>query len=99
MKANKGFFLVGELICFCLTSVLLLAAARAYSACLRTQEYTLRLEESWQAAQLAAADQPVADKWHIVRQVSERQGVQLVEVQVYDELNRQPLCTLVQAAP
>lgn len=90
---------MGEVICCCLSVVLLLTAIRAWHGCLRTQEYTLHLEDSWQAAQLAAAGQPAASEWRIVRQVSEQQGVQVVEVQVYDGQRRQPLCTLVQAMP
>ncbi len=97
MKASKGFILVSETVCFCLSVVLLLAAGRAYYACLRVQEYTLRLEEAWQVSQLAAAGQVTDDCWHVSRTDSENNDVRLTEVQVYDE--QKLLCTLAQAEP
>ncbi len=99
MKASKGFILVSETLCFCFSVVLLLAAARAYYACLHVQEYTLRLEEGWQVAQLAAAGQDTEDNWRVSKTDSENNGVRLTEVQVYDVQKQQHLCTLAQAEP
>lgn len=99
MKASKGFFLVSEIICLCLSGILLLTAAKAYQSSLRLQERTLRLEESWQAAQLAAVGERAPERWRTTRAISEEQGVRLMEVQVYEGAKEQPLCTLLQAAP
>lgn len=99
MKASKGFFLVSEIICLCLSCILLLTAARDYQNSLRLQERTLRLEEGWQAAQLAAVGEETPGQWRTTRAVSERQGLRLMEVQVYEGAKEQPLCTLLQAAP
>lgn len=99
MKASKGFFLVSEVICMCLSCILLLAAARAYHSCLNLQERALRLEESWQAAQLAVVEEETPERWRAVRAISERQGIRLMEVQIYEGAREQPLCTLLQAAP
>lgn len=63
------------------------------------QERTLRLEESWQAAQLAAVGEATPERWRTERAINERQGIRLMEVQVYEGSKAQPLCTLLQAAP
>lgn len=63
------------------------------------QERTLQLEEGWQAAQLAAVGEEAPEGWRTARTISERQGIRLMEVQVYEEAKEQPLCTLLQAAP
>lgn len=99
MKASKGFFLVSELICLCLSGILLLSAAKAYHSGLRLQERSLRLDESWQAAQLAAVGEEAPEPWRAVCETSERQGVRLTEVQVYEGAKEKPWCTLLQAAP
>ncbi|MDO4920329.1 MAG: hypothetical protein Q4E64_00650 [Phascolarctobacterium sp.] len=99
MKASKGFFLVGEIICLCLSCILLLAAGSAYQSSLRLQERTLQLEDGWQAAQLAAIGEELPERWRAARTISERQGIRLMEVQVYEGVKEQPLCTLLQAAP
>ena len=91
--------MVSELICLCLSGILLLSAVRAYHSCLRVQERILRLDESWQAAQLAAVGEETPEPWRAVCETSERQGVWLTEVQVYEGAEEKPLCTLLQAAP
>lgn len=82
-----------------MSGILLLTAAKAYQSSLRLQERTLRLEESWQAAQLAAVGEETPEPWRTTRAISEREGIRLMEVQVYEGSKEQPLCTLLQAAP
>lgn len=99
MKSNKGFFLVYELLCFGLTALLLACAAQGFTACLVVQQRSLKLQEAWQIAQMAAAGVAGEAGYYTELEAKEQHGYQYVEVRVYAEKDGPKLCSLVQAEP
>lgn len=98
MKLNKnspGFLLLCELLCFSLSTILLLSAVKSVTRCCYLQQRALQLEEGWQAAQIAAADLAPAAKWRVQRQSLPSEELQVEEVAVY-AANKKLVCTLLQ---
>lgn len=99
MMGNRGFFLVYELLCFGLCALLLAHAAQCLTACFRTQERSLQLQQAWQAAQLAAFEQELPAHLRATVEYKEQNGLRVMEVKVYDEEGDGALCSLVQSVP
>lgn len=97
MKSSRGFFLVYELLCFGLATILLACAAHGFASCFVVQQRSLALQEAWQAAQMAAAGVVSEAGYYTELETKEQQGYQYLEVSIYAEKNRLKLCSLVQA--
>jgi hypothetical protein len=93
MRKSEGFFIIYELICFTLTVLLLLCSARALSATWAAQERMLRLEEGWQAAELAAAGEGYDEGYRAER----TRGELVTEVRVYAGRRSEAQCNLLLA--
>ena len=98
-NASKGFFLLYELLCFGLCSVLLAAAAQGFTACFQVQRRSLALEEAWQAAQLTAGELDVGSTYLTEVEYKEQNGYRYMEVRVYAPNRERQLCSLLKCAP
>lgn len=83
MKRSKGFFLVQEVICFCLCCLLMTGLISALARCLALQRQNEICQQSLTAAQQAFIGE--APLLPVRRSVSEKDGLRFVELEVQYE--------------
>ena len=96
MMHSRGFFLVSELLCLGFSIVLLASAAQSLNACFSVHTKALRLQEAWQAAQLAAVGLELDAKYRAAIEHREENGYQIMEVSIYAGQADEPICTFLQ---
>lgn len=83
MKKSKGFFLVQEVICFCLCCLLMTGLVSALVRCLALQRQNEICQQSLIAAQQAfVGEEPLLP---VKRSVSEKDDLRFVELEVQYE--------------
>lgn len=98
MKNSRGFCLVQELVCFCLTAVLLATAIHGFyrSNCLLNE--SLELQQAVQAAQQVLAGEEYSGRFAVTQRISSgsADGLAVQEVQAaYGKVR----VTLIRALP
>lgn len=83
MKNNRGFCLVQELVCFCLTAVLLATAIQGFYRSNYLLNESLELQQATQAAQQVLAGEEYSGRFDVTQRSStgSTEGLALQEVQ------------------
>lgn len=98
MKNNRGFCLVQELVCFCLTAVLLATAIQGFYRSNYLLNQSLELQQAVQAAQQVLAGEEYSDRFDVTQRISSgsADGLAVQEVQAaYGKVR----VTLIRALP
>lgn len=98
MKNNRGFCLVQELICFCLTAVLLATAIQGFYRSSLLVQQSLELQQAAQVAQQVVAGEEYSGRFDVTQRISSgsADGLAVQEVQAaYDKVR----VTLIRALP
>ena len=83
MKNSRGFFLVQELVCFCLTAVLLATAIQGFYHSNYMLNESLELQQAVQAAQQVLAGEEYSGRFDVTQRISSgsTEGLAVQEVQ------------------
>lgn len=83
MKNNRGFCLVQELICFCLTAVLLATAIQGFYRSSLLVQQSLELQQAAQVAQQVVAGEEYSGRFDVTQRISSgiADGLAVQEVQ------------------
>lgn len=98
MKNNRGFCLVQELVCFCLTAVLLAIAIQGFYRSNYLLNQSLELQQAVQAAQQVLAGEEYSVRFDVTQRISSgsTDGLAVQEVQAaYGKVR----VTLIRALP
>ena len=98
MKNNRGFCLVQELVCFCLTAVLLAIAIQGFYRSNYLLNQSLELQQAVQAAQQVLAGEEYSVRFDVTQRISSgsTDGLAVREVQAaYGKVR----VTLIRALP
>lgn len=98
MKNSKGFCLVQELVCFCLTAVLLATAIQGFYRSNYLLNESLELQQAVQAAQQVLAGEEYSGRFAVTQRISSgsADGLAVQEVQAaYGKVR----VTLIRALP
>ena len=98
MKNSRGFFLVQELVCFCLTAVLLATAIQGFYHSNYMLNESLELQQAVQAAQQVLAGEEYNGRFDVTQRISpgSADGLAVQEVQAaYGKVR----VTLIRALP
>ena len=83
MKNSRGFCLVQELVCFCLTAVLLATAIQGFYRSNYLLNESLELQQAMQAAQQVLAGEEYSGRFDVTQRISadRTEGLAVQEVQ------------------
>ena len=83
MKNSRGFCLVQELVCFCLTAVLLATAIQGFYRSNYLLNESLELQQAVQAAQQVLAGEEYSGRFDVTQRISSgsTDGLAVQEVQ------------------
>lgn len=98
MKNSRGFCLVQELVCFCLTAVLLATAIQGFYRSNYLLNQSLELQQAVEAAQQVLAGEEYSGRFDVTQRISygSADGLAVQEVQAaYDKVR----VTLIRALP
>ena len=98
MKNSRGFCLVQELVCFCLTAVLLATAIQGFFRSNYLLNESLELQQAVQAAQQVLAGEEYSGRFDVTQRISSgsTEGLAVQEVQAaYGKVR----VTLIRALP
>lgn len=98
MKNNRGFCLVQELICFCLTAVLLATAIQGFYRSNYLLNESIELQQAVQAAQQVLAGEEYSGRFDVTQRIisGSTEGLAVQEVQAaYGKVR----VTLIRALP
>ena len=98
MKNSRGFCLVQELVCFCLTAVLLATAIQGFYRSNYLLNESLELQQAMQAAQQVLAGEEYSGRFDVTQRISadSTEGLAVQEVQAaYGKVR----VTLIRALP
>lgn len=98
MKNNRGFCLVQELICFCLTAVLLATAIQGFYRSNYLLNESIELQQAVQAAQQVLAGEEYSGRFAVTQRINSgsADGLAVQEVQAaYGKVK----VTLIRALP
>lgn len=98
MKNSRGFCLVQELVCFCLTAVLLATAIQGFYRSNYLLNQSLELQQAVQAAQQVLAGEEYSGRFDVTQRISSgsADGLAVQEVQAaYGKVR----VTLISALP
>lgn len=98
MKNNRGFCLVQELVCFCLTAVLLATAIQGFYRSSLLVQQSLELQQAAQVAQQVVAGEEYSGRFDVTQRISSgsADGLAVQEVQAaYGKVR----VTLIRALP
>lgn len=98
MKNSRGFCLVHELVCFCLTAVLLATAIQGFYRSNYLLNQSLELQQAVQAAQQVLAGEEYSGRFDVTQRISpgSADGLAVQEVQAaYGKVR----VTLIRALP
>lgn len=98
MKSSRGFCLVQELVCFCLTAVLLATAIQGFYRSNYLLNESLELQQAVQAAQQVLAGEEYNGRFDVTQRISfgSTEGLVVQEVQAaYGKVR----VTLIRALP
>ena len=98
MKNSRGFFLVQELVCFCLTAVLLATAIQGFYRSNYLLNQSLELQQAVEAAQQVLAGEEYNGRFDVTQRISSgsTDGLAVQEVQAaYGKVR----VTLIRALP
>lgn len=98
MKNSRGFCLVQELVCFCLTAVLLATAIQGFYRSNYLLNESLELQQAVQAAQQVLAGEEYSGRFAVTQRISSSsaEGLAVQEVQAaYGKVR----VTLIRALP
>lgn len=98
MKNSRGFCLVQELVCFCLTAVLLATAIQGFYRSNYLLNQSLELQQAVEAAQQVLAGEEYSGRFDVTQRISSgsTEGLAVQEVQAtYDKVR----VTLIRALP
>lgn len=98
MKNSRGFCLVQELVCFCLTAVLLATAIQGFYRSNYLLNESLELQQAVQAAQQVLVGEEYSGRFDVTQRISSgsADGLVVQEVQAaYDKVR----VTLIRALP
>ena len=98
MKNSRGFCLVQELVCFCLTAVLLATAIQGFYRSNYLLNESLELQQAVQAAQQVLAGEEYSGRFAVTQRISfgSTEGLAVQEVQAaYGKVR----VTLIRALP
>ena len=98
MKNSRGFCLVQELVCFCLTAVLLATAIQGFYRSNYLLNESLELQQAVQAAQQVLAGEEYSGRFAVTQRISSgsADGLAVLEVQAaYGKVR----VTLIRALP
>lgn len=98
MKNSRGFCLVQELVCFCLTAVLLATAIQGFYRSSLLVQQSLELQQAAQAAQQVLAGEEYSGRFAVTQRISSgsADGLAVQEVQAaYGKVR----VTLIRALP
>lgn len=98
MKNSRGFCLVQELVCFCLTAVLLATAIQGFYRSNYLLNQSLELQQAVQAAQQVLAGEEYSGRFDVTQRIrsGSADGLAVQEVQaVYGKVR----VTLIRALP
>ena len=98
MKNSRGFCLVQELVCFCLTAVLLATAIQGFYRSNYLLNESLELQQAVQAAQQVLAGEEYSGRFDVTQRISSgsADGLTVQEVQAaYGKVR----VTLIRALP
>ena len=98
MKNSRGFCLVQELVCFCLTAVLLATAIQGFYRSNYLLNQSLELQQAVQAAQQVLAGEEYSGRFDVTQRISSGSayGLAVQEVQAaYGKVR----VTLIRALP
>lgn len=98
MKNNRGFCLVQELVCFCLTAVLLAIAIQGFYRSNYLLNQSLELQQAVQVAQRVLAGEEYSGRFDVTQRISSgsTDGLAVQEVQAaYGKVR----VTLIRALP
>lgn len=98
MKNSRGFCLVQELVCFCLTAVLLATAIQGFYRSNYLLNESLELQQAVQAAQQVLVGEEYSGRFDVTQRISSgsADGLVVLEVQAaYDKVR----VTLIRALP
>ena len=90
MKNSRGFCLVQELVCFCLTAVLLATAIQGFYRSNYLLNESLELQQAVQAAQQVLAGEEYSGRFDVTQRISSgsADGLAVQEVQAaYGKVN------------
>ena len=97
MKNNRGFCLVQELVCFCLTAVLLAIAIQGFYRSNYLLNQSLELQQAVQAAQQVLAGEEYSGRFDVTQRISSGSidGLAVQEVQAaYGKVRVTLICAL-----
>ena len=77
MKDSRGFCLVQELVCFCLTAVLLATAIQGFYRSNYLQNESLELQQAMQAAQQVLAGEEYSGRFDVTQKLASGSAVGL----------------------
>ncbi|WP_304074987.1 hypothetical protein [Phascolarctobacterium succinatutens] len=98
MKNSRGFYLVQELVCFCLTAVLLATAIQGFYRSNYLLNQSLELQQAVEAAQQVLAGEEYSGRFDVTQRISSgsADGLAVQEVQAaYGKVR----VTLIRALP
>lgn len=98
MKNSRGFCLVQELVCFCLTAVLLATAIQGFYRSIYLLNQSLELQQAVEAAQQVLAGEEYSGRFDVTQRISSgsTDGLAVQEVQAaYGKVR----VTLIRALP
>lgn len=98
MKNSRGFCLVQELVCFCLTAVLLVTAIQGFYRSNYLLNESIELQQAVQAAQQVLAGEEYSGRFAVTQRISSgsAEGLAVQEVQAaYGKVR----VTLIRALP
>lgn len=98
MKNSRGFCLVQELVCFCLTAVLLATAIQGFYRSIYLLNQSLELQQAVEAAQQVLAGEEYSGRFAVTQRISSgsADGLAVQEVQAaYGKVR----VTLIRALP
>lgn len=98
MKNSRGFFLIQELVCFCLTAVLLATAIQGFYRSNYLLNESLELQQAVEAAQQVLAGEEYSGRFDVTQRISSgsTEGLAVQEVQAaYGKVR----VTLIRALP
>lgn len=90
MKNSRGFCLVQELVCFCLTAVLLATAIQGFYRSNYLLNQSLELQQAVEAAQQVLAGEEYSGRFDVTQRISSgsTEGLTVQEVQAaYGKVN------------
>lgn len=90
MKNSRGFCLVQELVCFCLTAVLLVTAIQGFYCSNYLLNQSLELQQAVEAAQQVLAGEEYSGRFDVTQRISSgsTEGLAVQEVQAaYGKVN------------